>query len=121
MASHAAHRHQATPSDQGLRSQPVRQTQTLNTKDALTTDERQLLELLTAEPGRVLRHHDIYTALWGSHSADASSSLDEIERRQRLQLLVSHLRRKVEADPHCPQLVQTVSGVGYRFSSSEER
>jgi two-component system response regulator MprA len=69
----------------------------------LTRLEFALLDLLLANPRKVLTRTLIFQEVWGSDMASASNSLD---------VFVGSLRRKLEADGE-PRLIQTVRGVGY--------
>lgn len=76
----------------------------------LTPKEFDLLALLASNPGRVLTHRHILTAIWGpAHIEDA----------QYLRVLMGQLRAKIEQDPTCPKILRTESGVGYRIAESE--
>jgi two-component system, OmpR family, response regulator MprA len=69
----------------------------------LTRLEFALLELLLANPRKVLTRTLIFQEVWNSDLASASNSLD---------VFVGSLRRKLEADGE-QRLIQTVRGVGY--------
>jgi two-component system response regulator MprA len=69
----------------------------------LTRLEFALLELLVANPRKVLTRTLIFQEVWNSDLASASNSLD---------VFVGSLRRKLEADGE-QRLIQTVRGVGY--------
>jgi two-component system response regulator MprA len=69
----------------------------------LTRTEYQLLELLVANPRRVLPHDVIYDRVWGYDFGPASNAL---------RVYVGYLRRKLEQAGARP-LIHTVRGVGY--------
>ena len=69
----------------------------------LTRLEFALLELLLANPRKVLTRTLIFQEVWESDMASASNSLD---------VFVGSLRRKLEADGE-QRLIQTVRGIGY--------
>jgi len=69
----------------------------------LSRMEFDLLELLVRHPRQVLARTTIYERVWGYDASFSSNSLD---------MFVSHLRRKLEADGE-PRLIQTVRGVGF--------
>jgi len=69
----------------------------------LTRTEYQLLELLLANPKRVLSRDVIFEKVWGYDFGPDSNSLD---------VYIGYLRRKTEAGGK-PRLIQTVRGVGY--------
>jgi two-component system KDP operon response regulator KdpE len=72
----------------------------------LTPREYDLLALLAQNAGRVMTHGHILTAVWGpAHKTDI----------QYLRVFCGRLRAKIERDPSEPVLIQTESGVGYRF------
>jgi two-component system KDP operon response regulator KdpE len=72
----------------------------------LTTTEFSLLALLARNEGRVLTHQYILKQVWGP---------GYIEQTQYLRVFVAQLRKKIEADPARPKLLNTESGIGYRF------
>ena len=69
----------------------------------LSRMEFELLELFLRHPRQVLARATIYERVWGYDGSLSSNSLD---------MLVSHLRRKLEAGGE-PRLLQTVRGVGF--------
>jgi DNA-binding response OmpR family regulator len=73
---------------------------------ALTYVEFELLRTLAARPGRVFTRQALLTSLWGDSAYREPRTID---------VHVRHLREKLEAEPHEPELIQTVRGVGYRF------
>ena len=72
----------------------------------LTTTEFALLALLAKNEGRVLTHQYILKEVWG---------MGYIEQTQYLRVFIAQLRKKVEDDPAKPKLLNTESGIGYRF------
>ena len=77
----------------------------------LTPKEFDLLLLLMRNPGRVMTHRQILTAIWGPAHA---------EDMQYLRVLVGQLRGKLEDDQANPRLIQTEPGIGYRVMTEEE-
>jgi two-component system, OmpR family, KDP operon response regulator KdpE len=76
----------------------------------LTPKEFDLLLLLMRNPGKVLTHRHILSAVWGpAHSEDV----------QYLRVLVGQLRQKIERNPTEPTLIITEPGIGYRFASGD--
>ena len=69
----------------------------------LTRIEFSLLELLMANPHRVLSRQMIFDSVWGYDLDFASNSLE---------VYIGYLRRKTEEAGE-PRLIQTVRGVGY--------
>jgi two-component system, OmpR family, KDP operon response regulator KdpE len=74
----------------------------------LTTTEFSLLALLARNEGRVLTHQYILKEVWG---------MGYTEQTQYLRVFIAQLRKKVEDDPAKPKLLNTESGIGYRFGS----
>ena len=73
----------------------------------LTAREFDLLHHLAANPGRVYTRDQLMELVWGyTFSADTSTVTVHMRR----------LREKVEPDPARPRYLQTVWGVGYKFS-----
>ena len=73
-----------------------------------TSTEFSLLALLAKNEGRVLTHQYILKEVWG---------MGYIEQVQYLRVFIAQLRKKIEEDPAKPKLLNTESGIGYRFSS----
>src|SRR4051812_20112678 len=74
---------------------------------ALTAREFDLLYTLAAYPGRVFTREQLLERVWGH----------DFERVDRVvDVHVSLLRRKLEDDRAEPSLIQTVRGVGYKFT-----
>jgi two-component system, OmpR family, KDP operon response regulator KdpE len=74
----------------------------------LTSTEFSLLALLAKNEGRVLTHQYILKEVWG---------MGYIKQTQYLRVFIAQLRKKVEDDPAKPKLLNTESGIGYRFGS----
>jgi two-component system, OmpR family, KDP operon response regulator KdpE len=72
----------------------------------LTGKEYALLHLLVQHRGRVITHRDILRKLWGPHAEESAHYL-------RVQM--THLRKKLEPDPHKPRHLKTEAGIGYRL------
>ena len=70
---------------------------------SLTRTEFSLLELLLANPRRVLTRAQILEQVWGYDFPTTGNALE---------VYVGYLRRKTEADGE-PRLIHTVRGVGY--------
>ena len=73
-----------------------------------TSTEFSLLALLAKNEGRVLTHQFILKEIWG---------MGYIEQTQYLRVFMAQLRKKIEENPAKPQLINTESGIGYRFGS----
>jgi two-component system KDP operon response regulator KdpE len=72
----------------------------------LTAKEYALLRLLVQHRGRVVIHRQILRELWGPHAEESTHYL-------RVQM--THLRKKLETDPHQPRHLKTEAGIGYRL------
>jgi DNA-binding response OmpR family regulator len=75
----------------------------------LTPKEFDLLALLVAEAGRVVRRERIMDEVWDVNWFGSTKTLD---------VHVSSLRRKLGDDPERPRLLTTVRGVGLRFEAA---
>jgi len=73
----------------------------------LTSTEYSLLALLAKNEGRVLTHQYILKEVWG---------MGYIGQTQYLRVFIAQLRKKIEDDPAKPKLLNTESGIGYRFA-----
>ena len=92
----------------GLSIDPdARVVQTAGGSIELPPKEFDLLLLLARNQGRVLTKQRIYEEVWGEPYAYDDSTIMAI---------VSRLRKKIEPDQSHPSYIQTVRGVGYRFS-----
>ena len=56
--------------------------------------------------GRVVTHQQILREVWGPKSE---------ENTHYLRVHMTHLRQKIESDPHRPRHLKTESGIGYRL------
>ena len=74
----------------------------------LTSTEFSLLALLAKNEGRVLTHQYILKEVWG---------MGYVQQTQYLRVFIAQLRKKVEDNPASPTLLNTESGIGYRFGS----
>jgi two-component system, OmpR family, phosphate regulon response regulator OmpR len=74
---------------------------------ALTGGEYALLKVFAENPNRVLSRDALVERLAGFERGPFDRSID---------VRVTRLRRKIEADPSAPLYIQTVWGEGYRFS-----
>jgi DNA-binding response OmpR family regulator len=75
----------------------------------LTATEFQLLAALARYPGRVFTRAQLLDVVRGT----------EVESYERaIDAHVKNVRRKLERDPHRPQYVLTVYGIGYKFAES---
>ena len=74
----------------------------------LTRGEFALLREFVRRPGRVLSRDLLLDAISGRRNVPFDRSVD---------VMVARLRKKVEADPNRPSVIQTVPGEGYRFNA----
>jgi DNA-binding response OmpR family regulator len=81
------------------------------TERRLTPREFALLATLAREPGKVFSRLELLDQAFGFDYEGLDRTIDTHVR---------NLRRKVEANPEQPRYVQTVYGVGYRFSEGLE-
>jgi len=72
----------------------------------LTAKEYALFQLLVQHRGKVVTHRQILRELWGPNAEDNT---------HYLRVHMTHLRQKLEADPHAPRHLKTDAGVGYRL------
>lgn len=72
----------------------------------LTHMEYEMIRLFMQNPDQVLTKSDIYKEIWKHERYDDNS----------LSVYMNRLRKKIERDPLHPQYLQTVRGIGYRFS-----
>jgi len=72
----------------------------------LSSTEFRLLAYLLQNAGQLLSYENILDKVWGW---EYQNSIDYVH------VYVSHLRRKLEADPRNPKYLLTERGIGYRF------
>jgi two-component system KDP operon response regulator KdpE len=72
----------------------------------LTPIEYRILESLIRHGGKVVTHRQLLKEVWGPES---------VFEKHYLRVYMTHLRRKIEADPARPQFVLTDPGIGYRL------
>jgi len=91
----------------GLAIDLAKRTVTIDDRPVeLTYVEFELVRTMASRPGRVFSRQALLEALWGDYAYREPRTID---------VHVRHLREKLEPDPHEPQLIQTVRGVGYRL------
>lgn len=74
----------------------------------LTFTEFELLTILARNPGRAFTRDELLVRVWGEDFYGDSRTVD---------VHVRHLREKLREDPQKPRFIETVRGVGYRFSN----
>lgn len=72
----------------------------------LTVREIKVISLLSKRCGEVVTRDELLNECWGLEYFPESRTLDQH---------VLNLRKKIEADPARPALIETVRGAGYRF------
>jgi DNA-binding response OmpR family regulator len=77
----------------------------------LTSTEWKLLTTLASVPGRVYSRYELVNRARGYEYEGYERTIDSHIR---------NLRRKLEADPHAPQLIDTVTGAGYRLALTRD-
>lgn len=78
----------------------------------LTATEFDILFYLASYPDFVFTHRQIYEAIWKE---------DYVQDAGNVTAHIGHIRKKIEFDPKNPVYIQTVRGVGYKFSNSKNR
>ncbi len=73
---------------------------------SLTAREYSIFRLLVMHRGKVVTHRQILREVWGP-KAEGNTHY--------LRVHMTHLRQKLEADPHRPRHLKTESGIGFRF------
>lgn len=73
---------------------------------SLSTAEAQLLSLFLERPNRILTREQLL----------GERGVSPFDRS--IDVRISRLRRKLEADPHNPKIIKTVYGAGYLFSTT---
>jgi two-component system, OmpR family, response regulator len=81
-------------------------------KVVLTQAETNLLQIFCEHPSCVLTRNQLIDMMHGPTAEPFERSID---------ILVSRLRKKLEATPKVPQLIQTVRSIGYVFSTPVTR
>jgi len=75
----------------------------------LKNKEYELLLFFMLHPGSVFSRESLYEEIWG---------MDALGDNTTVAVHINRLREKIEKDPSNPRHIQTVWGVGYRFSES---
>jgi two-component system response regulator RegX3 len=102
----------STPADEVLAGGPVRmdvarhEVAVRGESVSLPPKEFELLEAFLRRKGRLLTRDFLIEEVWGPDYFGDTRTLD---------VHVKRLRRKVESDPHRPDHLQTVRGLGYKF------
>lgn len=75
----------------------------------LTSTELRLLELLATNPGVLLTHRTILERIWGKQYGTESNYL---------RVYVARLRKRLRDPAERPELIETATGIGYRWIAS---
>lgn len=95
----------------GLKVDIARHTVTKNEEPReLTAKEFDLLVMLMRHRGKVLTRDALLDKVWGVEYYGDTRTVD---------VHVRYLRQKIEDDSESPHLVQTVRGVGYKFTEED--
>ena len=106
-------RHEPTPQRTNLQRGDLHIDPTAHTVNVsgrhveLSALEFRLLHYLAAHPGMVFSRDHLLDRVWGNDRSVTPRSVDVYVRR---------VREKIEQEPQHPIYVQTVHGVGYRFT-----
>jgi len=73
--------------------------------------EFEILSLLMSHIGKVITRERLFDEVWGTDWLGDTRTLD---------VHMSWLRAKLETDPTNPVYLQTIRGVGYRFTEPEK-
>lgn len=74
----------------------------------LTLTEFRLLKHLITHPNRVCSRDELIEHVWGYNSDIGSTRIVDVH--------ISHLREKLEDDPSDPRWIDSVRGIGYKFT-----
>jgi two-component system KDP operon response regulator KdpE len=72
----------------------------------VTPKECDLLQVLVASLGKVVRHEQLLREVWGPNA---------VEQVQYLRVFMKQLRQKLEPNPGAPRYLVTEPGIGYRL------
>ncbi len=79
---------------------------------AVSGRELRLLRFFLDHDGQVIERFTLLDEIWGIRYEGTTRTLDQH---------IAKLRQKIEDDPANPRFIQTVHGVGYRFTSAPRR
>lgn len=77
-----------------------------DTTTRLTNQEATVLRYLVARPGQLVSRSELLTEVWGAAATMQTRAVD---------VCISRLRKKIEANPSKPKHLLVVRGEGYRF------
>jgi len=76
----------------------------------LTPHEFRLLQALMAAPGKVFARQELLSYLYPRHEAIVVDRVVDVH--------IGNLRQKIEKNPAAPRYIETVRGIGYRFTEA---
>lgn len=76
----------------------------------LTPKEFELLSLMLSNQGKVFTREALLEKVWGYEFSGDTRTVD---------VHIRHLRQKLSDDSSCPDYIETVRGVGYRFAEEK--
>ncbi|GAA0734635.1 response regulator transcription factor [Clostridium oceanicum] len=74
----------------------------------LTLKEFELLEVLIRNKGKVMKRDFLLDRIWGYEYIGETRTVD---------VHIRHLRKKIEDDDKNPKYIETIRGIGYRFTN----
>ncbi len=77
-----------------------------NLEIPLSSKETMLIKFFMENPNQVFSKEQLYRNIWGETIIDDNS----------IMVYIRHLRTKIEDDPKNPKYIQTIWGIGYRFT-----
>ncbi|KQO04507.1 response regulator transcription factor [Paenibacillus sp. Leaf72] len=78
---------------------------------SLTAKEFELLKFFISHPEQVFTKTQLFRNVWDSNY---------IEDDNTVMVHIRKLRKKIEADPSNPQFIQTIWGIGYKFTGEKD-
>ncbi len=78
-------------------------------KLGLTLKEFELLRLMSSNRGKVFTREMLLESIWGYDYCGDTRTVD---------VHIRHLRQKIEDDDNNPKYIETIRGIGYRFSDT---
>lgn len=78
----------------------------------LPSREFEILLFLAKEPNKVFTPGQIFENVWKEEGIGCENAVG---------CAIYQLRKKLEKDSRCPQFIQTVRGVGYKFVGNESK
>ncbi|MBA4536790.1 response regulator transcription factor [Bacillus aquiflavi] len=112
LGSEQHHEDKSTIKFKGLTINLKTYTVTKNEKEiSLTAKELKLLKFFVSHPEQVFTKTQLFRNAWGDHY---------IEDDNTVMVHIRKLRKKIEDDPSNPKYIQTVWGIGYKFTGERD-